>query len=408
MVHNIPTYGSQNRGEEMQRKMSMSSINNNNNDQIISLSVSTAPTLTASESNISTESSGLVGSDDYNNSKQLRRYESSFSFSSFYEQSKSPFQIISSIYNDITLSLIRDLIVSILCFLFGVHGPKVYILPLIGGLTIRPIPYQTTSAGDVLIDLTLANDIIPKSDVTFPSEKLWLISLWLPLLMLNIIGAIFPIEMIQSTTTTMSSSNNNPLQNMHAGTCTILVAIGISELVTQTFKFYVGRLRPNFYAMCGFNSETLSCTASEEMQMEARMSFPSGHSSISFCGLICVVLFLLGRVGLGRPNIGSRIASLRGKISIVMSFTPLLIAFWCATSRLVDNWHHPSDIIAGSILGTVCGVISYHIWYPHILSTHAGIPLSVIRAEEDGSNNKVGHDYCLVEKSISLPVYNNS
>ena len=117
-------------------------------------------------------------------------------------------------------------------------------MPLIGGLTIRPIPYQTTAAGDVLIDLTLANDIIPKSDVTFPSEKLWFISLWLPLLMLNIIGAIFPIEMIQSTTTTMSSSNNNPLQNMHAGTCTILVAIGISELVTQTFKFYVGRLRP--------------------------------------------------------------------------------------------------------------------------------------------------------------------
>ena len=218
------------------------------------------------------------------------------------------------------------------------------------------------------------------------------------------------MDVIQSTTTTMSSSssNNNPLQNMHAGTCTVLVAIGISELVTQTFKFYVGRLRPNFYAMCGFNTETLRCTASEEMQMEARMSFPSGHSSISFCGLICVVLFLLGRVGLGRPNIGSRIASIRGKISIVLSFTPLLLSFWCATSRLVDNWHHPSDIIAGSILGTVCGVISYHIWFPHILSAHAGIPLSVIRAEEDGSNNKLGHDYCLVEKSISLPVYNNS
>ncbi len=43
-----------------------------------------------------------------------------------------------------------------------------------GGLTIRPIPYQVTMAGDVLLDLGLANELIPKSEVTFPCEYNWL------------------------------------------------------------------------------------------------------------------------------------------------------------------------------------------------------------------------------------------
>ncbi|KAL7544071.1 hypothetical protein ACHAXR_013575 [Thalassiosira sp. AJA248-18] len=284
---------------------------------------------------------------DDDNSKQLRRE------SSLYEQFRSPSEILSSIYNDITWPLARDLILSIVCFHFGVHGPKKFILPLIG-LTMRPIPYQVTAVGDVLLDLTLANEIVGKSDVTFPSEKLWFISLWLPISAVVFLGSVFPL--IVSTL-----PNNNPLHNIHAGVCTVLVGIGISEVVTQTFKFYVGRLRPNFYAMCGFDKDTLQCTNGEEMEMEARMSFPSGHSSLSFCGLLCVVLFLLGRLGFGR-NIGSMIASGRGKILIAVSFTPLLLCFWCATSRLVDNWHHPSDIIAGSILGSVSACISYHMW----------------------------------------------
>lgn len=143
------------------------------------------------------------------------------------------------------------------------------------------------------------------------------------------LGATFPLVLSKLP-------NNNPLLNIHAGTCCVLVAIGISELVTQVFKFYVGRLRPCFYSMCGFDKATLACTNGVEMEMEARMSFPSGHSSLSFCGLVCVVLFLLGRVGLGR-NIGSVVASGRGKVLTVLSFTPLLLSFYCATSRLVGT-----------------------------------------------------------------------
>ena len=105
-----------------------------------------------------------MGDSDYNNCKQLRRE------SSLYDQARSPQEIISSIYNDFSWSLGRDLILTFACFLFGVYGPKTMILPLIGGLTMRQIPYQVTAAGDVIVDLALANELIPKSEVTFRCE----------------------------------------------------------------------------------------------------------------------------------------------------------------------------------------------------------------------------------------------
>ncbi len=108
--------------------------------------------------------------------------------------------------------------------------------------------------------------------------------------------------------------------------------MGISELVTQTIKYYVGRLRPNFYSMCGFDKESFDCT-NGEMEMEARMSFPSGHSSLSFCGAVCLVQFFIGRVGLGRPMLSSA----KRKMLTVLSFAPLLLSSWCATSRLVGK-----------------------------------------------------------------------
>lgn len=304
-----------------------------------------------------------------------------------YDNSKRPrgdAALLASVRRDLTWSLARDLLLSLACFLIGVHGPKRVALPLLGGVTARPIPHQATAAGDVLLDLTLAHDMIPKVDATFPSHKLWFISLWMPIATVVFLGALFPL-------TLATVPSNSPVHNMHAGTCTVLVALGLSELVTQTAKFYVGRLRPNFYAMCGFDADTLACTNWEAMETEARMSFPSGHSSLSFCGLVCLALFFRGRVH-------SNLASGRGKILTLASFAPLLLSGWCATSRLVDNWHHPSDIIAGSIVGTCAACISYHLWFPRLDSVYAGIPLSVIWNIEDT-------DYQVVEKSLGLPSF---
>jgi hypothetical protein len=66
------------------------------------------------------------------------------------------------------------------------------------------------------------------------------------------------------------------------------------------------------------------------------------------------------------------------KFIFLLSFTPLLLSTYCAASRLVDNWHHPSDILAGMVIGLVCAIVSYHSWYPPVTSYHSGIPLSIL------------------------------
>ena len=235
---------------------------------------------------------------------------------------------------------------------------------------------------------------LSKSDATFPGPKLWFASLWIPFCVFLVLGAIFPL--VVSTL-----PNNTPFHNVHAGVCTILVAIGLSELVTQTFKIYVGRLRPNFYQMCGFDTSTLTCTNGDEMEMESRMSFPSGHSSLSFCGMTVLTLFLIGRVGLGR-SIVPKTAYGKGKILLLLSCSPLLLSFWIATSRLTDNWHHPSDILAGSALGSICGLIAYHLFFPRVFSPFSGIPVSVQIFEVVAEGEA---DHVTLEKSLSLPIY---
>mmetsp|Transcript_26690 Transcript_26690/g.41877 ORF Transcript_26690/g.41877 Transcript_26690/m.41877 type:complete len:343 (+) Transcript_26690:64-1092(+) len=332
----------------------------------------------------------------YDNSKQLRR---DTSFSSLYDktfvQARTPKEIISSFYENMTLKLVTEVVASISLFFVGCYLPKVF--QYNGFLNIRPIPYQVTQAGDVIIDLTLNNELIPKSEATFPGPKLWFVSLWIPFCACVILGAVFPLVL-------STLPNNTPLHNVHAGVCTILVAIGLSELVTQTFKIYVGRLRPNFYQMCGFDSSTLACTNGDEMEMEARMSFPSGHSSLSFCGMMVLTLFLIGRVGLGR-SIVPKTAYWKGKASLLLSFCPLLLSFWIATSRLTDNWHHPSDILAGSALGSICALISYHLFFPNVFSPLSGVPVSVQIFEATSDREA---DQVTLEHSLSIPICNNA
>lgn len=120
------------------------------------------------------------------------------------------------------------------------------------------------------------------------------------------------------------------------------LGLGTTLLLTDFIKYYVGRLRPNFYDICGFDDETLSCTAEENRQNEGRKSFPSGHSSLSMVGCMYVSLFLMYKMKLAEKPTFLRFS---------VGLAPTSLALWVAASRLVDNWHHPSDVLAGCLIG---------------------------------------------------------
>eukprot|EP00554_Chaetoceros_debilis_P003973 CAMPEP_0194084386 /NCGR_PEP_ID=MMETSP0149-20130528/13080_1 /TAXON_ID=122233 /ORGANISM="Chaetoceros debilis, Strain MM31A-1" /LENGTH=170 /DNA_ID=CAMNT_0038767031 /DNA_START=160 /DNA_END=669 /DNA_ORIENTATION=- len=155
---------------------------------------------------------------------------------------------------------------------------------------MRPIPYQQLGTGDIVLDLGLNNPLV--EEVTVPSALLIHSSITLPLIVLIVVTFISP----------RIKSACYRFHDAHAAVCTLLTTIGMSEFVTQMVKMYVGRLRPNFYALCEFDPSTLQCAANQAREMEGRQSFPSGHSSLSMAGMGVLALFFLGRANIGRKN----------------------------------------------------------------------------------------------------------
>lgn len=164
-----------------------------------------------------------------------------------------------------------------------------------------------------------------------------------------------------------------------AGLSGLLAAIGICEITTHMMKYFVLRRRPNFYAHCGWDPATKLCTAAPKKILEAQLSFPSGHSSISWCGMTFLALVLLGKL-----NISSGKHSWWKQWAMwLVCWIPCSWAAYVATGRIVDRWHHSSDVVAGILIGIVCALVSYHAAFPHVFSIDAGISHAELTIRKD-------------------------
>lgn len=174
----------------------------------------------------------------------------------------------------------------------------------------------------------------------------------------------------------------------HNISCTMIFSLALTETVTSSLKQYVGRFRPNFYQMCGFDTTTLTCTSPQSLINEGRSSFPSGHSSMSICSMALLSMFFLEKAPLilncsvFKPMINC--APFKRAIFFI-ALTPYIIALWVCASRLHDMWHHPSDVLAGGLIGFVSAYVSFFSWYPSIRDRN-GIsvsPSDTAREEDD-------------------------
>ena len=159
----------------------------------------------------------------------------------------------------------------------------------------------------------------------------------------------------------------------HCTVCVYAVALGLTGLTTNIIKNYVGYLRPVFYDLCEPNADYQECTASDSN--DARKSFPSGHSSFSFCGLTLLTLYLLARFGVYSDSAvvrespdGTILMEYRKpprikKLFSVLSLAPMAAATFVAASRVADNKHHPADVVGGAVLGTAMAWFVHGLWY---------------------------------------------
>jgi len=147
-------------------------------------------------------------------------------------------------------------------------------------------------------------------------------------------------------------------------------------------KYLVGRLRPNFFALCdyqGYGKIDFSSLPNEAMttylsitesgrpgnydlclnqeSSEGHLSFPSGHSSFSFCGLGFMGMVLAAAAKRhGAPE----------SLQWLLLVLPLTAAGYVAATRVRDYWHHESDVLAGGIIGLAGAYLAFQVIRPEI------------------------------------------
>ncbi|KAG7347759.1 PAP2 superfamily protein [Nitzschia inconspicua] len=261
--------------------------------------------------------------------------------------------------------------------LFGWYFPR-FLIALETSIKDKPPPYQQTAAGDVILDFELNQPLVQPA--TVDSFLLKSTALYIPFLFLVIHAWTSTPRRHGGISSSARGANNNPpgsirLTLVSTAVSAFSMAIGLSEGITVMIKLWVQRRRPNFYALCGFDISTKSCMADLDHVREANFSFPSGHSSLICCSMIFLIWYLHGHYD---TNAISTLPSTRLCALFTYTLLPFGWAMFVAASRLVDTWHHPSDVVAGLGLGFAACTVAYHSWYPPIWSMHSGLPRSII------------------------------
>lgn len=150
------------------------------------------------------------------------------------------------------------------------------------------------------------------------------------------------------------------------GLTLFILGIGITLLVTEIGKRWVGRLRPHFMSVCKPNYASLNCTTTyganeiynpvdtsnictglASAVKEARVSFPSGHSSYSTYCMLFLIIYIQARLHL---------LVLRF-LKPLFQMTAFIAAYVTCLSRISDYHHRGSDVIGGVVVGVIVAVL---------------------------------------------------
>ncbi|KAL5007729.1 hypothetical protein ScPMuIL_016535 [Solemya velum] len=150
---------------------------------------------------------------------------------------------------------------------------------------------------------------------------------------------------------------------LHHTLCSYLLGSGILHLTANIVKVKLGKLRPNFFAVCrpdiqypctGQFINYYKCKGLDvEKIRHSRLSFPSLHAAVSTYGMVFLIIFIQTRY------------VRRTAFCLVWKCIQGCCMMWfCITSvsRIVDNKHHWADVIAGFLAGLAMSVWVAYQW----------------------------------------------
>lgn len=176
------------------------------------------------------------------------------------------------------------------------------------------------------------------------------IALFAPLLLLIVVGCL-----------------KRSTFEIHHGTLALFAGRGLARLVTEYLKHKVGRLRPDFLARCKWDKATRLCTGEASAILDGRKSFPSGHSSTAFAGMIFLSLWVAGQTAALCPAVTPpvKVKWLSSRMAaFLLTLIPIFWATHVAVTRVEDYRHHKEDVVIGSLIGIVSALICYLLFWP--------------------------------------------
>jgi len=163
------------------------------------------------------------------------------------------------------------------------------------------------------------------------------------------------------------------------GILAFIESMAMTIAFTEFLKNFVGRKRPNFFAMCNYRGYRDAVTSGNftsyntlttygalgnmencletdpSILADSQYSFPSGHSSSSFCALVFCALVAMNTL----KHWSRRHNMLKGIMVCLFIWSAAVIA----GTRPRDYWHNFDDILAGAVIGTVMAVFVFYLNY---------------------------------------------
>ncbi|KAH8670104.1 phosphatidic acid phosphatase type 2/haloperoxidase, partial [Tricladium varicosporioides] len=143
----------------------------------------------------------------------------------------------------------------------------------------------------------------------------------------------------------------------------------LSQISGQPRPDFIERCKPNPEAYkddsimlyrAGVTNTSICMTTDIKLLQSGFMSFPSGHATTGFAGLAYLSYFLALRLSVFNLKSKQYNLSERASVPLVrifISILPLILAAFESVSRVLDNRHHPFDVIVGTLGGLACAWI---------------------------------------------------
>ncbi|KAG7705592.1 hypothetical protein KL949_002834 [Ogataea haglerorum] len=242
----------------------------------------------------------------------------------------------------------------------------VVLVILLDGLIFERIePYQRQFTVN---DLTISHPFAPVERVS-GKMLLWIVTVSPPLIIAFCVLLLTPKQ--------------HKFYVLYVSILGQFVALGTCVFVTDVFKNWIGRCRPDFLDRCQpdptaikdtlYYAKEICTTKYKQRLLDGFRTTPSGHSSMSFAALGYTSLWLLGQLQATRTEVGAWRS--------VVAMLPALYAFYVAMSRTQDYRHHFVDVLLGSVLGSLLAWWSYRRVFPAVTSPKSHLPHALTDSE---------------------------